>query len=285
MRNRLFCLASTALLAVSGAVEAQGPTGPVVAAPTQNWNYINHSSTFTEGALRGQAAVVSAAGEMVYLDSLASVNYAEASRRWIDNSVAATRAIYERRAIREEYLEKYGPKPFAGEARKRALDAYLPKRLSAEDFDPKLNKISWPHVLRQSQYEPIVSNIDQLFAARNVDNSGDGSVTQLQIGKLCHSLRGLLRENISRYSAAQYVDALEFIRSVDLESKSTVLAINNPNQNDEMNVDALNKDALNKDALNKDALNKDAINPSAPDAKRNVALPVNVTSKPAKPAD
>jgi pentapeptide MXKDX repeat protein len=68
------------------------------------------------------------------------------------------------------------------------------------------------------------------------------------------------------------------------------LAINNPNQNDEMNVDALNKDALNKDALNKDALNKDAlnkdaINPSAPDAKRNVALPVNVTSKPAKPAD
>ena len=89
-----------------------------------------------------------------------------------------------------------------------------------------------------------------------------------------------MRENISRYSAAQYVDALEFIRSVDLESKSTVLAINNPNQNDEMNVDALNKDALNKDVLN-----KDAINPSEPDAKRNVALPVNVTSKPAKPAD
>jgi hypothetical protein len=92
----------------------------------------------------------------------------------------------------------------------------------------------------------------------------------LQIGKLCHSLRGLLRENISRYSAAQYVDALEFIRSVDLESKSTVLAINNPNQKDETNVDALNKDA---------------INPSESDAKRNVALPVNVTSKPSKSAD
>lgn len=270
MRKRWICLACTVLLAVSGAVVAQGPTGPVVAAPIQNWNYTNHSSTFTEGALRGQASVLSAAGEMVYLDSLASVNYAEASRRWIDNSVAATRAIYERRAIREEYLEKYGPKPFAGEARKRALDAYLPKRLSVEDFDPKLNKISWPHVLRQSQYEPIVADINQVFAARNVNNSGDGSITQFQIGKLCLSLRGLLRENISLYSAGQYVDALEFIRSVDLESKTTVLASNNPNQND---------------GLNNDTLNKDAATPTELGKKLGVELPVKVTSKVGNAAD
>ena len=261
MQKRFFCLVGIGVIAMNTSAWAQGGAGPVVvgpvvAAPIQNWNYMNHSSTFTEGALRGQAAVVSAAGELVYFDSLAAVNYAEASRRWIDNSVAATRAIYERRAIREEYLEKYGPKPFVGEARKRALDAYLPKRLSAEDFDPKLGRISWPHVLRQSQYEPIVAKINQIFSTRKVDNSGDGSTTQMQIGHLSQSLRGLLRENISHYSAAQYLDSLEFIRSVDLESKSTVLAINNVKT------------------------------PSVEiGANAGIELPVNVTSKPAKSAD
>jgi len=53
---------------------------PAIAAPIQNWSYIHHSSTATEGALRGQAEVISAAGTYRYMDSLAIVNYQEAYR-------------------------------------------------------------------------------------------------------------------------------------------------------------------------------------------------------------
>jgi len=193
--------------------------GPAIAAPVNNWSYLRHSSTLVEGALRGQAAVISSAGETVYYDSLASVNYAEAHKRAIENSVALTQAYYDRREIREEYNKKYGPKPFVGEARRKAIEYYQPKRLSAQEYDPKANRIAWPHILRQEQFEAIVSQIDETFSSRTPSNSGDGSSTHRTLLQLCNALNGILRENIANVTADQYITAREFIRSVELEGR------------------------------------------------------------------
>ena len=106
--------------------------GPAIAQPIANWSYTGHSSTFVEGALRGQSAVISSVGQTIYLDSIAAVNYAEAYKRAIENSVALTKSYYERRAFRDEYFQKYGPKAFVGEARKKFIEYYQPKRLSAQ---------------------------------------------------------------------------------------------------------------------------------------------------------
>jgi hypothetical protein len=208
-------------------VMAQAPAGSngqgaAIAAPIQNWSYLNHSSTIDEGLLRGQASLVSAAGQAVYMDSLAAINYMEARHRAIDNSVAYTKAIYDRREIRAQYMAKYGPKPFIGEARRLAQERMQPKRLSAEDFDVSRGRIDWPHILRQSQFESVVVEIDKLFVARNPDNSGDGSMTQLKIAKLCRDLHGLLKENLPGMTADQFIGAYEFIRSVDLEAKNEI---------------------------------------------------------------
>jgi len=206
-----------------GVVQAQGfASGPAIAAPVANWSYLNHSSTAAEGALRGQAAVISAAGQNTYMSSLASINFEEAYKRAIENSVAVTKAYYERREIREEFMKKYGPRPFVGEARRKAIEYYQPKRLSAQEFNSQKGQIAWPHILRQEQFTAIVTEIDALFASRDANNSGDGSLTQRQIAQLCHSLDGTLKENIGRVTADQYITSKEFIRSVDLEAKTSL---------------------------------------------------------------
>ena len=196
--------------------------GPAIAYPINNWSYLNHSSTANEGAYRGQAALVGAAGQAVYMDSLAAINYEEAYSRAIENSVAVTKAYYERRELHDEYMRKYGPKPLIGEARKKAIEYYQPKKLSASEFNIQTGQLTWPHILRQEQFAPIKIQLDEVFAKRTPDNSGDGSLTHRQIYNLCNALAGMLRENISKVTTDQYIDAKEFIRSVELEGRSTV---------------------------------------------------------------
>ena len=204
---------------VAERVEAQGPA---IAQPTANWSYTGHSSTLVEGSLRGQAAVIGSVGQTVYMDSLAAVNYAEAYKRAIENSVAVTKAYYEKREIREEFMQKYGPRAFVGEARKKFIEYYQPKRLSAQEFDLEHGKLTWPHILRQQQFAPVKEQVDQVFGVRGPTNSGDGSTTHREVLQLCNALQGLLRENIGSMTADQYINGLEFVRSVELEARTSI---------------------------------------------------------------
>lgn len=204
-----------------GSVEAQ--QGPAIAYPVNSWSFTERSSTVDEGFMRGQASIIGAVGELSYMNSLAAINYQEAQRRAIDNSVAYTKAYFERRELREEFVRRYGSKPFVGEARRRMVEYYQPKKLSASQYNHDTGVITWPHILRQPQYAPLKKEIDSIFATRNWENSGSGSPTQLQVAQLVKSLAALLRENLQTMSAEQYVEAQEFLRSVDAEAKLPVI--------------------------------------------------------------
>ncbi len=210
------------LVGVTTIQSAGAQQGPAIAAPSNSWSFTDHASTYGEGIMRGQASVLGAVGELAYLDSLASVNYQEAQRRAIENSVAFTKAYFDRRALREEFIEKYGRKPLVGEERRKAMEYYRPKKLSAEQFHSQSGKIVWPHILRQAQYTPVREEIDSLFVSRTHENSGNGSETQLQIKKLVKTLAALLRENLHAMSADQYIESQEFLRSVDSEAKNPI---------------------------------------------------------------
>ncbi len=214
-------LAASVVAGVTLGQQVRGQ-GPAIAQPVANWSYTGHSSTLVEGALRGQSAVISSIGQTVYFDSLAAINYAEAYKRAIENSVAVTKSYYERRAIRDEYMQKYAPRAFVGEARKKFIEYYSPKRLSAQEFDSQRGKLTWPHILRQEQFAPVKERIDQVFETREAANTGDGSTTHREIYQLCHALAGLLRENIGNMTSDQYINAIEFVRSVELEAKTAM---------------------------------------------------------------
>ena len=193
--------------------------GPAIAYPNNNWSYSDHASTYQEGVMRGQAAVVSAAAELNYLNSMAAINFQEAQRRAIENNVAYAKAYIERKEMRDEYWERYRPKPFVGEARQKVIEYYRPKKLSATQFNAEAGTITWPHILRQPQYAPVRNEIDAIFANRTFESSGNGSDSQLQIKKLIKTFAALVRENLHSMSAEQYIEVQSFLRSVDAESK------------------------------------------------------------------
>lgn len=215
LRTILAGVAATAALDAAP-VSAQGPA---IAYPNNNWSYTDHSSTYEEGVLNGQASFVRAYGELTYLQSIALVNFQEAQRRAIENSVAYTKAYMDKKEMQDEYLKRYRRKAFTGEARKKMVDYYRPKKLSATQFNPETGKIYWPHILQQSQYTPIRNEIENIFANRTYETSGNGSESQLQIKRLVKTFAALVRENIHNMSADQYIEVQEFLRSVDAEAK------------------------------------------------------------------
>ena len=229
--NRLKTISFALTLATGVSLGGQAlAQGPAIAQPIANWSYTGHSSTLVEGALRGQSAVISSVGQTIYLDSLAAVNYAEAYKRVIENSVALTKSYYERRAFRDEYFQKYGPRAFVGDARKKFIEYYQPRRLSAQEFDSQNGKLTWPHILRQQQFAPVKEQIDHVFEKRVAAESGDGSASHREILQLCNALTGLMRENIGAMTADQYVNGLEFVRSIELEAKTAMPNSSEPSQ-------------------------------------------------------
>ena len=193
--------------------------GPAIAYPNYNWSYSDHASTYQEGTMRGQAAILSSSAELSYLNSVAAINFQEAQRRSIENSVAYMKAYLDRKEMRDEYMERYRPKPFVGEARQKVVDYYRPKKLSAAQYDGETGKITWPHILRQVQYAPVRNEVDAIFANRSFENSGNGSDSQLQVKKLIKTFSALVRENLHAMSAEQYIEVQGFLRSVDAEAK------------------------------------------------------------------
>ncbi len=195
---------------------------PAIAAPIQNWSYIHHSSTALEGALRGQAEVISAAATYRYMDSLAVVNYQEAIRRAIENRHAQVQRYFEERAIVFEYREKYWPKAFVGEPRRRAIERAMPKRLTASQFNVQTGVLKWPYELNDVKYQDARFVIDRYFARRNDMERGWGTECEVEVTRLCKAMERLVFDRSCDLTPDQRIYTSNFLFSVMRESQTPV---------------------------------------------------------------
>jgi len=203
-------------------VVAQNQT---ITTPISNWSYQRHSSTATEGYLRGTAAVVQAVGQSNYLNSIAAVNHQEAHRRQIENSNLYVKTYFANKEINRQYREKYARVPLTKEQWARITAAALPDRLTAEQFDPTTGTLVWPHVLRTNEYKAFRDRIDVLVANRTPENSGDGSPSQRELAELIDGMQLLLKMNVNTLSPSQFGAASWFLKSVDYEAQLPMTGI------------------------------------------------------------
>lgn len=222
MRLSSFAFMVTACVSL-GSSWAQAQDG-ALAVPINNWSYYRHASTFEEGFLRGSAAVITAAGQKNYLDSVAYVNQQEAVRRRIENGGLYVRTYLENKELNRQYRERYKPVPPTKEQWDRITAAALPDRLSSEQFDPTTGQVVWPHILRMEEYTVLRERIDALMAVRTPDNSGDGSPVQRELAQLIDGMKHLLKANIDKVSASQYAAAKWFLISLDYEAQQPLTA-------------------------------------------------------------
>ena len=208
----LFCISSSAANAQTA-----------IAAPIQNWSYVRHSSTATEGALRGQAEVISAYGTYRYLDSLAVINQQEAYRRAIENRHAQIVRYFEQRAIVFEYREKYWPKAFVGEPRRQAIERAKPKKLTARQFDVQTGKLNWPYELKDAKYKDAKDTIDRYFARDSGQERGMGTECEVEVTRLCLAMKKLVCDRSNDLTSNQKIYTVDFLDSVIRECSTPLM--------------------------------------------------------------
>jgi hypothetical protein len=215
-KNRFICSMLVSLATAPGLAWAQN--GAAIA-PIHNWSYQQHSSTATEGFLRGRASVIESAGQMNYLNSVAAVNFQEAIRRRIENHNLYVRKYFENQELNRQYREKYAPIRPTEEQWKRIAESALPARLKLEELDPATGRIVWPHILRGEEYRALREPIEEVFATRTPDNSGDGSPSQRELAPLIDGITMLLKSNSHTVSSSQFAAAIWFLRSLAYEAR------------------------------------------------------------------
>ena len=198
----------------------------VALAPISNWTYYNHASTAEEGFLRGQAAAVQAVGQANYMQSLAAVNYAEATRLQIENNRLYVKTSLANREEVQSYRERYARRPITKEQWQEYSKRALPDRLTGDQYSN--GKLVWPHILRMEEYAPLRKRIDVLVASRSVEDSGDGSPSQREIASLIDTMKVLLRENIETLSSSQYGNSKWFLICLDYEMKQPLTTVDTP---------------------------------------------------------
>jgi hypothetical protein len=140
--------------------------GPAVAYPYPvggGWGNWGRASTVQEGAARGAAEMIRAAGENNLLNSQAAQNYEAARSQNLDNRVKYAETFYAKRRMNEEYRAAKKTPPPTAEQLFRRSEAAKPKRLSPGEYDPVSGKINWPLLLQSDSFSADRAALEELF--------------------------------------------------------------------------------------------------------------------------
>ena len=207
-------------------------TGRIATRGTNNGTSViyEHASTFQEGFLRGWADLWRGVGDFNYNTSLALINREEARSRYMDNRMKWVNTYFGmRRANLEARSYERGPRKTATE-----IENFMKKpaaaQLSVREFNRALGRISWPIVLQDEAFAAERATLNELFANRTVNNSGDGSANHYEVSEVLAELKNKVNGHVRSLGSKNFTHAKRFLSSLELESATQVniagLAVN-----------------------------------------------------------
>lgn len=179
----------------------------------------HYSSTWQEGIQRGHADVIRAWGEWNYLTGQGRVFNEEARRKYIENSVAALQARYERKRINAEYRESVKPPRATKDEMVRFAAMNDPKRISAHELNPVTGEIHWPAALLGQEFAECREAMDDIFANRGPVDFGARSETHADACLVAEQMTNILRSQIDDMDNGQWIAAKKFIASLAHETR------------------------------------------------------------------
>lgn len=177
-----------------------------------------HASTMAEGYLRGRAAVIESMGHYNYDTSLALINREEARRMLMINRLQAVETRFAMREANRQYRKSLRT-PITQEKVVRYNQNRLPKRMTADQLDPISGNINWPAALAGADFEKQREQLDDLFLARNADNSGLNSEMSGQVQETVRSMREDMKQQIHDMVPSQYLAVRKFLTSLAYEAR------------------------------------------------------------------
>jgi hypothetical protein len=151
------------------------------------------------------------------MNSEAVKNYGEAASADLDNRLKATSNYYQVRQLHDALAGKQrGPRATSSELAQYAHET-APKRLTTSDLDVVTGEINWPTVLNDDRYAKQRQTVDRIFSLHHASGGG-GAADYRAISEAIEALRGAIAKNIGDYSPAAYMEARNFLDSLQHEA-------------------------------------------------------------------
>lgn len=190
--------------------------GAAIVLLAQDGGY-DHASTVQEGAARGMADVISAAGQANLMNSEAAKNYEDARKKNIENHLTYTETYFQMKSINEQYRDAHKRPPPTQEQLIRMNNSRRPDRPSSNQVDPLTGEIHWPPALRKAEYQKERDQIDSLYAKRT-QNGQLSSADYLEIKRLTATMLAELQRQGSQLPGKARIDARKLLEGLAYEA-------------------------------------------------------------------
>jgi hypothetical protein len=185
-----------------------------------------HSSTYQEGVLRGQAALVRAYADLSLQDAQAEIFRAQAYSMWLDNSLKLTETHFERKRMIANYyhqgrIDRYVRKNELYQFKQiDQLKKALEYPLTEFDVNFKTGTVYWPALVAGPRYAEFRRQVDRLVG-NMLQSSGVNPAEEEALATLCNKFRHelykeLLEDQTINHPAvkAEYVSASRLLKGL-----------------------------------------------------------------------
>lgn len=179
------------------------------------WGFQAHASTAAEGAARGVADVMQAAGAANLMNSAAMINVEQARSQYIDNRLKGTKTYFEMKQYNKDYRKaNEKPRPTSEQLFRLAKDA-TPKKMNPQELDPVTGQISWPEALKTDDFSKSRAELEALYAQR-AEASGKLNMEQFTaIRASIAAMRDTLKGKARQLPPQVFTSASAFIRRLE----------------------------------------------------------------------
>jgi hypothetical protein len=162
----------------------------------------------------GVAQVIRAEGDYNLQTSQGMINFEVARSKYIDNVNKWTQAYFQMREANQAWqIQNRERHRHSAESLALAAASDVPRRLSSDELDPVSGRITWPEALLDEQYAALRTDLEEQFSLR-ASTSGTAGTTA-RIHDDARAMLALLRSNIDRIPASDFIAARKFIDSLD----------------------------------------------------------------------
>jgi hypothetical protein len=191
----------------------------------------SYATTEAGSTLEGVGTALAGAGQY-NLNSSRGVLYLEQARsKYIENYRNAIDTRYAIKRANDTYrAEKFARERPTPEQVSRIIQAKLPDRLSAAEYNPRSGDLQWPAILMRPEFAADRQAIDQTFAQRRPEDVGVVSVFYREVSQHAQRMHGTMLSEIDSISTEDSIAARKFLKSVEFEARhlpmATGLAVN-----------------------------------------------------------
>jgi len=170
--------------------------------------------------LEGVGAAAAGAGQYNLNSSMAAMYGEQARGMYIQNYRNAIDARFAIKRANDLYRsEKFAKERMTPELLSRVIQARLPDRLSALEYNPRTGALKWPSVLMGPEFSADRQAIEQAFAQRRGEDVGVTSIFYRQVSQHAQNMHEKMVSEIEKIPTGDSVAARKFLKSVDFEAR------------------------------------------------------------------